>query len=157
MLFLWNSWQFCIKQQYIIEFWLMCCRPTLRSFSFVPYCMGNESPRVDVRAFCNVSAEALRPEEMKDGGWPLEMQPQRHDAHRAIVSSGLVFSSLCSITGAKAQINSIWWLEGGQLRSSGCSPHTNTCNTGQDTWDTVQWEISFFPRCNVIALWCTVI
>lgn len=49
---------------------------------------------------------------MKDGGWPLEMQPQRQDAHRAIVSSGLVFSSLCSITMAKTQINSIWWLVG---------------------------------------------
>lgn len=67
---------------------------------------------MDVKAFCSVVGGALRQEQMKDGGWPLEMQPQRHDAHRAIVSSGLVFSSLCSITRAKAQINSIWWLAG---------------------------------------------
>lgn len=64
------------------------------------------------QSFCNVFGEAVRQEEMKDGGWPLEMQPQRHDAHRAIVSLGLVFSSLCPITRAKAQINSIWWLAG---------------------------------------------
>lgn len=63
-------------------------------------------PKVDFKAFCNVLGEVAKQEEMKDGGWPLEMQPMRQDAHRAIVSSGLVFSSLCSGTMAKAQINS---------------------------------------------------
>ena len=45
-------------------------------------------------------------------GWPLDMQPQRQDAHRAIVSSGLVCSSLCSFTMARAQIDSVRWLAG---------------------------------------------
>ena len=67
---------------------------------------------MDIKAFCYFFGKAVGQEEMRDGGWPLEMQPQRQDAHRAIVSSALVFSSLCSITGAKAQINSIWWLAG---------------------------------------------
>lgn len=85
---------------------------SLKSFSLVPYCMGKEYPWVYLKAFCNVFGEAMGQEDTKDGRWPFEMQPQRHDAHRAIVSLGLVFSSLCSTTMAKAQINSIWWLAG---------------------------------------------
>lgn len=46
------------------------------------------------------------------GGWPLQMQPQRQDAHRAFVPPGLVFSSLFTMTESEAQIDSIWWLLG---------------------------------------------
>lgn len=47
---------------------------------------------------------------MRPVDWLSEMHSHRLDPHRAIVSSVLVFSSLCSINGAKAQSNSIRWL-----------------------------------------------
>lgn len=67
VLFSSNSWQLCIKQQYVIEFWLECFRLTLKRFSLVPYCMGKEYPRVDGEAFCNVFWWSG--EEGGDEGW----------------------------------------------------------------------------------------
>lgn len=117
----------------------------LKSFSLAPYCMGKYYPREAVKAFCFGEAAS---QEMKDGGWPLEIQPQRQEAHRAIVSSGLVFSALCSITIAKTQINSIWWLA--ETPTQWVQP---TFKYTQD-WSRHMGYTTAFPRCNVTALCC---
>lgn len=99
------------------------------------------------QGFLQWFCEAAR-QEMKDGGWPLEIQPQRQEAHRAIVSSGLVFSALCSITKAKAQINSIWWLA--ETATQWVQP---TFKYTQH-WSRHMGYSTVFPRCNVTALCC---
>lgn len=104
-----NSWQLWIKQQYIIEFWL---RRSLKSFSLVPSLAGETNiPRWKSKLFAVFWGEAGG-----DEAWSvafLEMQPQRQDAHRAIVSCRLSIQlTLLSIARAKAQINSIWWPAG---------------------------------------------
>lgn len=63
---------------------------------------------MDFKACQSVFWELARQEEMTDGGWPLQMQPRRQHAHRAIVWPGLAFSLLCSITMSEAEIDSVW-------------------------------------------------
>lgn len=149
-----NSWQLWKKQQYIIEFWLICVSLSLASISLVPYCIdmggGGGYPKADVRAFCSVLGEVAKQEEMKDGAWPLEMQPKSQDAHRVIVSAGLVFSSLL-------------------LHHHGRGPNQFSLLAGRGTatqWVqptykyTQHWSrhtecsavVDFFPRYNVTAL-----
>lgn len=90
--------------------------------------------------------------------WPLEMQSQRHDAHRAIVSSGLVCSSLCSTIRAKTQINSIWWLKGDSYTATQCLQPTykHIQHKSRHMWHStvVDFFFFFFPRCNVTAPSC---
>lgn len=84
-----------------------------------------------------------------DEGWTLAFgdADQRQDAHRAIVSSALVFSPLHCRARAKAQINSIW---AGRGAPRGCS-------SNRQRWSEHMIAHSgFFPHCkshSVSVLW----
>lgn len=127
-----NSWQLCIKQQYIIEFWLICFRLTLESFSLVPYCMGKEYPRVDVKAFCNVLREAGG-----DEGWRMAFRDATPETWCTQSHCLIRLSIQLTLLYHQGQGSNQFNMEGEPR--SGCSPHTNTSNTGLDTWDTEQW------------------
>lgn len=132
-----NSWQLWIKQQFIIEFWLICYRLTLKSFPLVPYCVRKAYPRVDIKAFLlffRWSSGAGG-----DEGWRMAFRDATPETgctqSHCLISLSIQLTLLYHRGQGSNQFNMV---AGGGRLHSGCSPHTNTPNSGLDTWDTAE-------------------